>query len=90
MLPVAVDHFKEASGCGSGILFFTATETTDVVHQIRLSCGLGEPTATPAMVLLDIADAGAYYVGASVTTEAIRSFIQAYDDDRLERRELQE
>ena len=90
MLPVAVDHFKEASGCGSGILFFTATETTDVVHQIRLSCGLGEPT--PAMVLLDIADAGAYYVydGASVTTEAIRSFIQAYDDDRLERRELQE
>jgi hypothetical protein len=43
-------------------------------------------------VLLDIPDAGAYYVydGNSVTTEEIRLFIQEYDDERLERRELQE
>jgi hypothetical protein len=43
-------------------------------------------------VLLDIPDAGAYYVydGNSITTEEIRLFIQDYDDERLERRELQE
>ena len=53
MLPVAADHFEQAksSGCGSGILFFIATDTNDVIHQIRLSCGLGEPTATPQMVM---------------------------------------
>lgn len=94
MLPVASDYFEEAkaSGCEAGMLFFTATETNDVVHQLRMSCDLGEPTTTPQMVLLDIPDAGAYYVydGNSITTEEIRLFIQDYDDERLERRELQE
>jgi hypothetical protein len=120
MLPVASDYFEEAkaSGCEAGMLFFTATESNDVVHQLRMSCDLGEPTSTPQMVssihfdhtkifrqylyctklkileqvLLDIPDAGAYYVydGNSVTTEEIRLFIQDYDDERLERRELQE
>ena len=43
-------------------------------------------------MLLDIPDSGAYYVydGNSITTEEIRSFIQDYDDEKLERRELQE
>ena len=30
------------------------------------------------------------YDGNSITTEEIRSFIQDYDDEKLERRELQE
>ena len=49
----------------------------------RLSC---------SQVLLDIPDAGAFYVydGTNVTTEEIRLFLQDYDDERLERRELQE
>ena len=52
MLPVASDYFEEAkaSGCEAGMLFFTATETNDVVHQLRMSCDLGEPTSTPQMV----------------------------------------
>ena len=43
-------------------------------------------------MLLDIPDAGAFYVydGNSITTEEIRLFIQDYDDEKLERRELQE
>ena len=31
----------------SGMLFFTATETSDVVYQLRMSCELGEATNVP-------------------------------------------
>jgi len=74
------------------MLFFTATETSDVVYQLRMSCELGDPTSTPQMVVLDIPDSGAYYVfdGDNITTENISLFIEDYDEERLERRELQE
>ncbi len=64
MMPVAQKAFDEAkaSGCEAGMLFFTATETSDVVYQLRTSCELGEPTSTPQLVILDIPDSGAYYV----------------------------
>ena len=29
------------------MLFFTATETSDVVYQLRMSCELGDPTGSP-------------------------------------------
>mmetsp|Transcript_816 Transcript_816/g.1961 ORF Transcript_816/g.1961 Transcript_816/m.1961 type:complete len:225 (+) Transcript_816:813-1487(+) len=113
MLPIATEYFDEAkaSGCEAGILFFVATETNDVVHQLRVSCEIGEASNTPQMVitptsvnwfpcltvvfsqvLLDIPDAGAFYVydGQSITTDDIRGFLQAYDEEQLERRELQE
>jgi hypothetical protein len=49
MLPVAQEAFEaaKASGCESGMLFFTATENSDVVYQLRMSCELGEPTGVP-------------------------------------------
>jgi hypothetical protein len=49
MMPVATEAFEaaKAAGCEAGMLFFTASETSDVVEQLRASCGLGEPTATP-------------------------------------------
>lgn len=49
MLPVATEAFDaaKAAGCESGMLFFTATETSDVVYQLRMSCELGEPSSTP-------------------------------------------
>ena len=114
MMPVAQEAFDaaKASGCEAGMLFFTATETSDVVHQLRMSCELGEPTSSPQMVLfievrqltdvflmafleqviLDIPDSGAYYVfdGDNVTTETMSTFIEDYDEERLERKELQE
>merc|ERR1712205_134343 len=64
MMPVADEAFLAAkqSGCEAGMLFFTATETSDVVYQLRISCDLGEPTGTPQLVVLDIPDSGAYYV----------------------------
>ena len=74
------------------MLFFTATETSDVVYQLRMSCDLGEPSGTPQLVILDIPDSGAYYVfdGDNVNTENISMFIEDYDEERLERKELQE
>lgn len=94
MMPVAQEAFNaaKASGCEAGMLFFTATETSDVVYQLRMSCELGDPTSTPQMVVLDIPDSGAYYVfdGDNITTENISLFIEDYDEERLERRELQE
>lgn len=74
------------------MLFFTATDTSDVVYQLRMSCELGEPTGTPQLVVLDIPDSGAYYVfdGDNIDTENIRLFIEDYDEERLERKELQE
>mmetsp|Transcript_654 Transcript_654/g.1739 ORF Transcript_654/g.1739 Transcript_654/m.1739 type:complete len:231 (-) Transcript_654:76-768(-) len=94
MLPVAEEAFCAAkmSGCEAGMLFFTATETSDVVYQLRLSCELNEPTSTPQLVILDIPDSGAYYVfdGDDLSTENIRQFIEDYDNERLERKELQE
>ncbi len=55
MMPVAQEAFDaaKASGCEAGMLFFTATETSDVVHQLRMSCEMGEPTASPQMVSFD-------------------------------------
>jgi len=94
MLPVATEAFDaaKAAGCESGMLFFTATETSDVVYQLRMSCELGEPSSTPQMVILDIPDSGAFYVydGDNVDTEMIRVFIEDYDDEKLERKELNE
>lgn len=74
------------------MLFFTATETSDVVYQLRMSCELGEPTGEPQLVVLDIPDSGAYYVfdGDNIDSDNIRSFIEDYDEERLERKELQE
>ncbi|EKX40274.1 hypothetical protein GUITHDRAFT_88850 [Guillardia theta CCMP2712] len=93
MMPVATEAFNaaKASGCEAGMLFFTATETSEVVSQLRMSCELGEPTTTPQLVILDIPDSGAYYVfdGDNITTENISLFIEDYDEERLERKELQ-
>jgi hypothetical protein len=43
-------------------------------------------------VILDIPDSGAYYVfdGDNITTETMSAFIEDYDEERLERKELQE
>jgi len=94
MMPVAEEAFEAAklSGCEAGMLFFTATETSDVVYQLRMSCELGEPTGEPQLVVLDIPDSGAYYVfdGDNIDSDNIRSFIEDYDEERLERKELQE
>jgi len=35
------------------MLFFTATETSDVVYQLRMSCELGEATSTPQVPALN-------------------------------------
>eukprot|EP00287_Rhodomonas_sp_CCMP768_P009715 CAMPEP_0196717090 /NCGR_PEP_ID=MMETSP1091-20130531/495_1 /TAXON_ID=302021 /ORGANISM="Rhodomonas sp., Strain CCMP768" /LENGTH=440 /DNA_ID=CAMNT_0042057315 /DNA_START=60 /DNA_END=1382 /DNA_ORIENTATION=+ len=94
MMPVAEEAFQAAklSGCEAGMLFFTATETSDVVEQLRVSCELGEPTTTPQLVILDIPDSGAYYLhdGDNITTDEISAFIEDYDEERLERKELLE
>eukprot|EP00282_Hemiselmis_andersenii_P005808 CAMPEP_0114113896 /NCGR_PEP_ID=MMETSP0043_2-20121206/3153_1 /TAXON_ID=464988 /ORGANISM="Hemiselmis andersenii, Strain CCMP644" /LENGTH=442 /DNA_ID=CAMNT_0001206069 /DNA_START=36 /DNA_END=1365 /DNA_ORIENTATION=+ len=94
MMPVAEEAFNaaKASGCEAGMLFFTATETSDVVYQLRMSCELGEPTGVPQLVILDIPDSGAYYVfdGENISTENVSAFIEDYDEERLERRELQD
>eukprot|EP00286_Rhodomonas_abbreviata_P021867 CAMPEP_0181306744 /NCGR_PEP_ID=MMETSP1101-20121128/10478_1 /TAXON_ID=46948 /ORGANISM="Rhodomonas abbreviata, Strain Caron Lab Isolate" /LENGTH=440 /DNA_ID=CAMNT_0023412851 /DNA_START=161 /DNA_END=1483 /DNA_ORIENTATION=- len=94
MMPVAEEAFTAAklSGCEAGMLFFTATESSDVVEQLRVSCELGEPTATPLLVILDIPDSGAYYLfeGENITTEEISAFIEDYDEERLDRKELLE
>ncbi len=52
-MPVAAEYFEaaKASGCEAGMLFFTASETSDVVYQLRMSCELGEPTSTPQVQL---------------------------------------
>ena len=49
MLPVATEAFDaaKAAGCEAGMLFFSATETSDVVYQLRMSCELGEPSSSP-------------------------------------------
>ena len=95
MMPVATEAFNaaKASGCEAGMLFFTATETSDVVYQLRMSCELGEPKpGVPQLVILDIPDSGAYYVfdGENISTENVQDFIEDYDEERLERKELQE
>ena len=47
--PVASEAFEaaKAAGCEAGMLFFTASATSDVVYQLRMSCDLGEPTNVP-------------------------------------------
>lgn len=94
LMPVAEEAFNaaKASGCEAGMLFFTASETSDVVYQLRMSCELGEPTTSPQLVILDIPDSGAYYVfdGENITSENVSAFIEDYDEERLERKELKD
>ena len=57
-----------------------------------LACILASLLTLVLQVILDIPDSGAYYVfdGDNITTETMSTFIEDYDEERLERKELQE
>jgi len=84
--PLAEASKKE----GEDTLFLFAPKVGDVTGKIRQLTQLGEPTATPQMVLLDIPDEGGFYVSPAteVTAETVMGFLEAYKAKALERKQL--
>lgn len=90
----AVDVLKPiaeaAKAAGDSTLFLYASATGGPTPQIRKLCSLGEPSATPTMVLMDIPDEGGFYVAdaTEVTAESVNGFLAAYRAGTLTRKQL--
>jgi len=82
---------KASKAAGEEIAFFHAKASEGPATQVRKLCKLGEPSATPQLVLLDIPDQGGYYVAdaKAVDADAVKAFIAAYKKGgSLERKQL--
>merc|ERR1712232_155707 len=92
--PVA-EKFQKAAKAASSDPEFAFTIVTDdaggLAERIRGMVGLAEKT-DPQLVLMDIPDEGAYYIGAasaSLTAEVVESFLADYKaGGKLERKQL--
>merc|ERR1719230_2341291 len=81
---------EKAKAAGAEELYFVAKSGSGAVPQVRKLCKLGDATATPQLILLDIPDQGGYYVSDATTVDAdsIASFVAAYKAKSLERKQL--
>jgi len=86
LAPLAEAH-KQA---GDETIFFYAPEADGPTAQIRKLTKLGEPSAAPQMVLLDIPDDGGFYLSPAteVTAETVSSFLEMYKAKALDRQQL--
>jgi nucleoredoxin len=89
---VASEHIEacEANGVPQEMYFYTAKQQGDVVDQVRKLAEVGEPKPQPLMLILDIPDDGGFYVSDAkdVTADSIRTFVKAYKEKSIERRQL--
>ena len=89
---IACEHIgaAEASGAAQSVYFYTAKAKGGVVDQVRKLTELGSPKAEPAMILLDIADDGGFYVSDAneISAGSVRAFLKAYSDKSVERKQL--
>jgi len=81
---------EAAKAAKEDFLFFYAAKSEGPTAQVRQLCGLGEPSAKPQMVILDIPDNGGYYVSPAteVTAETVSGFLDAFKAGALERKQL--
>jgi len=75
---------------GEEVSFLYAREVGGPTAQIRALTGLGEPTKSPQLVLMDIPDNGGFYVApaSEVTADTLTAFLDAYKSGGLERKQL--
>jgi len=81
---------KAALAAEEDMIFFVAKSAEGAVPQVRKLMKLGEPAATPTMLLVDIPDNGGFYVQPvdSVTAEGITGFLAKYKAGALERKQI--
>lgn len=82
---------EKAKAAGAEELYFVSTQSGDqVAGQIRKLTKVGDASATPQMVLMDIPDSGSFYVSDATTVDAasIEAFLAAYKANSLERKQL--
>jgi len=84
--PIAAEYKEKGEEVG----FVYANEKGGPTPQIRTLSKVGEPTATPQLILFDIPDDGGYYVSPAteVTDATVRGFLEAYKAKSLERKQL--
>merc|ERR1711943_48878 len=94
MLTPVAEKFQKAAEAASSDPEFAFTIVTDaggLAERIRGMVGLAEKT-DPQLVLMDIPDKGAYYIGAAsanLTAEVVESFLADYKaGGKLERKQL--
>lgn len=98
LTPIAEKFLKKSEATSEDLEFaFTiVTETGDLAERIRSMVGLASvesgKTQTPALVLMDIPDDGAYYIADAskgVTAETVNAFLADYKaGGKLERKQL--
>merc|ERR1711998_757394 len=71
-------------------LFYYAPSSDGPTGKIRELTQLGEPSATPKLVLLDIPDNGGFYVSEAteVTADTVNTFLDMYKAGSLVRKQL--
>jgi len=87
---VLLDYATAAKAAADETLFFYSDASSGVSDQIRKLTKLGEPAATPQLVLLDIPDEGGFYVSPAteVTKETVSAFLESYKAKALDRQQL--
>lgn len=70
--------------------FLYASKSDGMTGQVRALTKMGDATAVPQMLLMDIPDDGGFYVSPAteVTAETVMGFLEAYKAKSLERRQL--
>jgi len=93
-LTSVVQKFQKAAKAASSdpeFAFMIVTDAGGLADQIRGMVGLAKKT-DPQLVLMDIPDEGAYYIGAAsanLTAEVVESFLADYKaGGKLERKQL--
>ncbi|CAM9184022.1 unnamed protein product [Phaeothamnion confervicola] len=86
----AVAAAAEEGGGDQEMLFFMARSSAGVVPQIRRLLGLPPNSVKPVMVLIDIANNGAFYQyqGEDITTDTISAFVADFKAGKLPRQQL--
>jgi len=81
---------RETASEDDEMLFLYASKDSGPAEQVRKLAGLGDKSAKPQMLLLDIPDNGGYYLNenSDVSTAELESFLKAYKCGSLDREQL--
>jgi len=84
---------EKAKAAGGEELYFIAKSSDNITGQVRKLTKLGDATASPQMIILDIPDQGGFYVAegpgkTAVDEAAIAKFVADYKAQKLERKQL--
>jgi len=89
LLAVLTPAAEAAKAAGEDLLYFKASANDGPVGQVRKLTKVGEASAEPALLILDIPNNGGYFTcDGPVTPDSLLGFIADYKAGKLERKQL--